>query len=108
MRKGAGGEIQLTDGIARLMGKESVYAYRFEGKRFDCGNKLGYLQATVEFGLNHATLGEAVHGLSAALDGLDHAALARRFRVGGQHPQPDEQREPEKGCRDQEGQAQHP
>jgi UTP--glucose-1-phosphate uridylyltransferase len=58
VQKGAGGEIQLTDGIARLMDKESVYAYRFEGKRFDCGNKLGYLQATVEFGMNHATLGE--------------------------------------------------
>ena len=55
--QGAGGEIQLTDGIARLMQKQNVYAYRFEGKRYDCGNKLGYLQATVEFGLNHSTLG---------------------------------------------------
>ena len=54
----AGGEIQLTDGIARLMDKESVYAYRFTGKRFDCGNKLGYLQATVEYGMNHPKLGE--------------------------------------------------
>jgi UTP--glucose-1-phosphate uridylyltransferase len=54
---GAGGEIQLTDGIARLMKAQSVYAYRFEGKRYDCGNKLGYLQATVEFALNHSTLG---------------------------------------------------
>ena len=55
--QGAGGEIQLTDGIARLMKTQSVYAYRFEGKRYDCGNKLGYLQATVEYGLNHSTLG---------------------------------------------------
>jgi UTP--glucose-1-phosphate uridylyltransferase len=54
---GAGGEIQLTDGIARLMQDEAVYAYRFSGKRYDCGNKLGYLQATVEFGLKHAQLG---------------------------------------------------
>ncbi len=54
---GAGGEIQLTDGIARLMKLQSVFAYRFEGKRYDCGNKLGYLQATVEYGLNHSTLG---------------------------------------------------
>jgi UTP--glucose-1-phosphate uridylyltransferase len=54
---GAGGEIQLTDGIARLMQDESVYAYRFAGKRYDCGNKLGYLQATVEFGLKHGKLG---------------------------------------------------
>lgn len=56
--KGAGGEIQLTDGIARLMLSESVYAYEFEGKRYDCGNKLGYLQATVEYGLNHKSLGK--------------------------------------------------
>jgi UTP--glucose-1-phosphate uridylyltransferase len=54
---GAGGEIQLTDGIARLMADESVYAYRFTGKRYDCGSKLGYLQATVEYGLKHAKLG---------------------------------------------------
>lgn len=55
--QGAGGEIQLTDGIARLMKKQAVYAYRFEGKRYDCGSKLGYLQAQVEFGMNHSTLG---------------------------------------------------
>jgi UTP--glucose-1-phosphate uridylyltransferase len=55
--KGAGGEIQLTDGIARLMQRESVYAFEFEGKRYDCGSKLGYLQATVEYGLKHASLG---------------------------------------------------
>ncbi len=55
---GAGGEIQLTDGIARLMKEEDVYAYRFTGKRYDCGSKLGYLQATVEYGLRHAKLGE--------------------------------------------------
>jgi UTP--glucose-1-phosphate uridylyltransferase len=57
VQQGAGGEIQLTDGIARLMQREQVHAYRFEGKRYDCGNKLGYLQATVEYALNHPTLG---------------------------------------------------
>ena len=55
--KGAGGEIQLTDGIARLMQEEAVYAYRFEGKRYDCGSKLGYLQATVDYALGHPQLG---------------------------------------------------
>ncbi len=55
---GAGGEIQLTDGIAALMSEEPVYAYRFKGKRFDCGSKLGYLQATVEYGLKHPKLGD--------------------------------------------------
>jgi len=54
---GAGGEIQLTDGIARLLAHERVYAHRFTGRRFDCGNKLGYLQATVELSLTHPTLG---------------------------------------------------
>jgi len=54
--RGAGGEIQLTDGIARLMTHEAVYAHRFEGKRYDCGSKLGYLQATVEQALAHKEL----------------------------------------------------
>jgi hypothetical protein len=54
---GAGGEIQLTDGIAALMREEAVYAHRFTGKRYDCGSKLGYLQATVEFALGHPQLG---------------------------------------------------
>ncbi|HEX7417309.1 MAG TPA: UTP--glucose-1-phosphate uridylyltransferase GalU, partial [Steroidobacteraceae bacterium] len=56
--QGAGGEIQLTDGIAALLQEEAVYAYRFTGKRYDCGNKLGYLQATVAYALNHPQLGK--------------------------------------------------
>jgi UTP--glucose-1-phosphate uridylyltransferase len=56
--RGAGGEIQLTDGIAALLKDEPVYAYRFKGKRYDCGSKLGYLEATVEYGLRHPALGE--------------------------------------------------
>lgn len=55
--RGSGGEIQLTDGIGALMGEEAVYAHRFEGKRYDCGSKLGYLQATVEYALAHPQLG---------------------------------------------------
>jgi UTP--glucose-1-phosphate uridylyltransferase len=55
---GAGGEIQLTDGIAALMREEAVYAHRFSGKRYDCGSKLGYLQATVEYALGHPALGK--------------------------------------------------
>ncbi len=51
--KGAGGEIQLTDGIEALMQRETVLAYRYHGRRFDCGSKLGYLQASVELGLQH-------------------------------------------------------
>jgi UTP--glucose-1-phosphate uridylyltransferase len=56
--QGAGGEIQLTDGIAALMREEAVYAHRFTGKRYDCGSKLGYLQATVEYALAHPALGK--------------------------------------------------
>jgi UTP--glucose-1-phosphate uridylyltransferase len=58
MPPGAGGEIQLTDGIARLLADERVLAYAFEGRRYDCGSKLGYLQATVEFGLQHPELAD--------------------------------------------------
>jgi UTP--glucose-1-phosphate uridylyltransferase len=56
--KGAGGEIQLTDGIAALLDQSPVYAYSFDGVRYDCGSKLGYLQATVAYGLNHPDTGE--------------------------------------------------
>jgi UTP--glucose-1-phosphate uridylyltransferase len=66
--RGAGGEIQLTDGIGALMREEAVYAYRFEGKRYDCGSKLGYLQATVEFALGHPALGREFRRYLRALD----------------------------------------
>ncbi len=56
--KGAGGEIQLTDAIEQLLQYEAVNAYQFEGKRFDCGSKLGYLEATVEYALQHAELAD--------------------------------------------------
>jgi UTP--glucose-1-phosphate uridylyltransferase len=56
--QGAGGEIQLTDGIARLMQRQPVFSFEFEGKRYDCGSKLGYMQATVEYGLKHPSLGK--------------------------------------------------
>ena len=57
-QKGAGGEIQLTDAIAALLSEEQVYAYEFKGIRYDCGNKLGYLQATVELGMKHYEIGD--------------------------------------------------
>ena len=69
--QGAGGEIQLTDGIAALMNEEAVYAHRFTGKRYDCGSKLGYLQATVEYALAHPALGrdfrKYLQGMSRSL-----------------------------------------
>ena len=57
-KRGAGGEIQLTDAIAALLQEQRVLSYNFEGKRFDCGSKLGYLQAQVEFALEHKELGK--------------------------------------------------
>ncbi len=55
---GAGGEIQLTDAIAQLLAHERVLALRLPGRRYDCGSKLGYLQATVDFGLRHSEVGQ--------------------------------------------------
>jgi UTP--glucose-1-phosphate uridylyltransferase len=55
---GAGGEIQLTDAISQLLSRERVLAVRLPGRRFDCGSKLGYVQATLEYGLRHAEIGE--------------------------------------------------
>jgi len=56
--RGAGNEIQLTDAIAALLQEEQVLAYEFYGNRYDCGSKLGYLMATIEYGLKHAELGD--------------------------------------------------
>jgi UTP--glucose-1-phosphate uridylyltransferase len=55
--RGAGGEIQLTDGIARLIDTEGVHAYEYEGRRYDCGSKAGFLEATVDFALKHKEVG---------------------------------------------------
>jgi len=57
-RPGAGGEIQLTDAIAALLGRERTLAYRFEGRRFDCGSRIGLVEATIEFALEHEDLAE--------------------------------------------------
>lgn len=65
--KGAGGEIQLTDGIAALLAEEQVLAYAYKGKRYDCGSKIGYLEATLAFALKHPELNN------------DFTALLKRF-----------------------------
>jgi UTP--glucose-1-phosphate uridylyltransferase len=57
VQPGSGGEIQLTDGIAALMQEQQILAYRYEGIRYDCGSKLGYLKATVELGMRHPEVG---------------------------------------------------
>ena len=57
-KQGAGGEIQLTDGIVGLIADEAVYALQYQGKRYDCGSKEGFLEATVELALQHPEVGE--------------------------------------------------
>jgi len=68
--RGAGGEIQLTDAIASLLAEERILTYRFAGKRYDCGDKLGYLEATVEYALRHPTLKDS---FKTYLQGLLHS-----------------------------------
>jgi UTP--glucose-1-phosphate uridylyltransferase len=62
IERGAGGELQLTDAIAALLKEQQVLAYEFEGKRYDCGSKLGYLEATVEYALQHSEVAEQFRG----------------------------------------------
>ena len=69
VKPGAGGEIQLTDGISSLLKEEAVLAYPFEGIRYDCGSKLGYLQATIAFGRKHPEIGEPFEAYLATLLG---------------------------------------
>lgn len=63
MQAGAGGEIQLTDGISALLTEEQVLAYRFNGVRYDCGSKFGYLEATIRLGLKHPEVGADLRAL---------------------------------------------
>ena len=72
LKPGSGGELQLTDAIASLIAEEPVYAYEFEGTRYDCGDKLGYLKATVAYGLKHPETGAGF------------AAYLRRLGLTGQ------------------------
>lgn len=66
--RGVGGEIQLTDGIASLLRREKVFAYRYEGKRYDCGSKEGFLEANVELALQHPQLGPGFRGFLKNLE----------------------------------------
>jgi UTP--glucose-1-phosphate uridylyltransferase len=66
--KGSGGEIQLTDGMRRLLGRQRVLAYKFRGKRHDAGDKLGFLKATIEFALKNEELGSAFRSYLKSLD----------------------------------------
>ena len=70
VQAGAGGEIQLTDAISALLTEQQVLGFRYEGVRYDCGSKLGYLQATVEYALRHAEVGDEFAAYLRSLDKL--------------------------------------
>ncbi|WP_308388755.1 UTP--glucose-1-phosphate uridylyltransferase GalU [Acidithiobacillus sp. AMEEHan] len=74
---GVGGELQLTDAISRLLGERQVLAYLFNGKRYDCGDKLGYLQATIAFAQRHPEVGDAFSEYLAQLS----RSLLHRFSL---------------------------
>jgi UTP--glucose-1-phosphate uridylyltransferase len=78
LQPGAGGELQLTDGIASLLAHETVLAYQFEGTRYDCGSKLGYLQATVQFALRHPEVQEDFRSFLQNLP-LTHSAIPHQL-----------------------------
>jgi UTP--glucose-1-phosphate uridylyltransferase len=74
LKPGAGGELQLTDAIEALLADEQVLAYKYRGTRFDCGSKIGYLKATVEFALRHPEVAAEFGEYLAALPGIAQAA----------------------------------
>jgi UTP--glucose-1-phosphate uridylyltransferase len=79
--RGAGGEIQLTDAISAMIQEQTVLAYEFEGTRYDCGSKLGYLKANVEYGLKHPEVGEELRSYLGDLT-RDWKSEARAKKTG--------------------------
>src|SRR5207253_2443850 len=78
--RGKGGEIQLTDAIGQLIQEQTVLACEFEGVRYDCGSKLGYLKANVEYALQHPELAEEFRGYLAALTGEWKASSVKQMK----------------------------
>ena len=74
-QRGAGNEIQLTDAIADLLEEQRVLSYNFDGRRFDCGSKLGYLKAQVEFALEHEEVGEEFRTYLDALNAAEKGKI---------------------------------
>lgn len=80
-QRGAGGEIQLTDAISAMLHEQTVLAYEFEGTRYDCGSKLGYLRANVEFGLKHPELASEFKDYLYGLTAEWHASPAKKSKA---------------------------
>jgi UTP--glucose-1-phosphate uridylyltransferase len=83
-RAGAGGEIQLTDALAKLIGGSPFNGYRFEGKRFDCGDKAGFFEATIAFALQHETIGARAGQIIRAY--VEPAGGPTRAKSAGRRP----------------------
>jgi len=83
--KGSGGEIQLTDGIATLLQEEQVLAYRYHGKRYDCGSKIGYLEATLAMARKHPDVGEQFEQI---LQSMQNPVADARGRAGKEKQEP--------------------
>jgi len=66
-RKGAGGEIQLTDAMAKMLGKQAFHAVTFAGRRFDCGSKTGFIEATLALALEREDIGDEVRAIAQRL-----------------------------------------
>jgi len=81
-QRGAGNEIQLTDAIAELLKEQRVLAYNFKGRRFDCGSKLGYLKAQVEFALEHEEVGEDFREFLDSLNKRESEKVVRMNKSG--------------------------
>ena len=79
MERGAGGEVQLTDGMAKLIGNQPFHGLRYEGRRFDCGDKIGFLEAQIAYALKRPDLADAVRDFPAALCRLAGLPGERRF-----------------------------
>ncbi len=86
IQAGVGKEIQLTDGIASLLKREGILAYEFDGTRYDCGSKLGYLKATVALGMKHAEVGAAFSAHMAESAGKVFARTAGAKKAAGKTP----------------------
>ncbi len=69
LERGAGGEVQLTDALARMIGKVPFHGYRFDGRRFDCGDKVGFFEANLAFALERTDVGPACREVLASYAG---------------------------------------
>jgi UTP--glucose-1-phosphate uridylyltransferase len=77
MERGAGGEVQLTDGMAKLIGKQPFHGLRYEGRRFDCGDKIGFLEAQIAYALKRPEMADAVRAfLTRYVDSPDFMVTA--------------------------------